>query len=327
MKGFPWLVGGASVAGVLLIATGCQSAGSGTAGATATHDAMYRCGNQNVAATFDGDSLALKLESGTHRLARVRAASGARYATGAGERRIEFWDKGDRARLRVGQAPARECDRLHDETPVHPLPFEARGNEPGWLLTITEEDVRLEYAYGTKEVSAPRPEPAAASGGYRYSIKTEAHALRVHTQRRICIDSMSGMHFPATVTVRVDGNTLDGCGGDPARLLTGEAWVVEDIAGEGVIDASRVTLDFQPGGRLAGHASCNRYTTSYSLDGDLDIAPIGSTRKACTPALMNQERSFLQLLRKAHRFMITDTGALRLVTLDGNAITARRSAD
>ncbi len=327
MKVFPRLVGCASIVGMLLIATGCQPVGSGNAGAAAAYDAIYRCGDQRVAAAFDGDALTLELESGMHRLAPVRSASGARYATGTDDRRIVFWDKGGRARLRLGQEPARECERLRDGTARHPLPFEARGNEPGWLLTLTEKAVRLEYAYGSKKASAPRPEPAATSDGYRYRITTEAHDLRVRIQRRTCVDSMSGMYFPATVTLSIDGDTLDGCGGDPARLLTGETWVIEDITGEGVIDASRMTLDFQPEGRLAGHASCNQYTSSYSLNGDLDIGPITSTRKACAPALMQQERAFLRLLREARRFMITDTGALRLVTLDGNAITARRSAD
>lgn len=205
-----------------------------------------------------------------------------------------------------------------------PVPFKARGNEPGWLLTMTDDRMRLEYAYGTKQAHAPRPQPAATPDGYRYVAAAGEHELHVRIRERLCTDSMSGMYYPTAVTVQVDGETLSGCGGDPAELLTGGTWVVEDLAGRGVIDASRMTLRFRPDGRLAGRASCNRYTASYVLTGALEIDAVAGTDKSCAPALMNQEQLFLHLLRDVRRFAITDTGALRLVTTGGQAVTARR---
>jgi hypothetical protein len=54
------------------------------------------------------------------------------------------------------------------------------------------------------------------------------------------------------VEVTLGGETLGGCGGDPLDLLAGPEWVVEDIGGRGIIDASRVTLDVAQGGGWAG---------------------------------------------------------------------------
>ena len=51
--------------------------------------------------------------------------------------------------------------------------------------------------------------------------------------------------------------------------LTGTSWWVEDIEGGGVIDNSRVTVEFVEDGRVAGNASCNRYMGGYAVAGYL----------------------------------------------------------
>lgn len=60
-------------------------------------------------------------------------------------------------------------------------------------------------------------------------------------------------------------------------------------------------------------------------DGDaLAIDNAGATMMACPEALMNQERSLLDLLSGVERYSIDDTGALVLATSNGETITARR---
>ncbi|MBW7930794.1 MAG: serine hydrolase [Gammaproteobacteria bacterium] len=112
---------------------------------------------------------------------------------------------------------------------------------------------------------------------------------------------------------------------DPAPLL-GREWVVEDIAGGGVIDNSRTSLHFSADGRLSGSASCNRFIGRYEArDGTLHIdGQLGSTMMMCPEALMNQERRLLDLLPRLDRYRIDDTGALVLGTPDGDAVKARR---
>ncbi|MFN0022329.1 MAG: META domain-containing protein [Parvularculaceae bacterium] len=114
-------------------------------------------------------------------------------------------------------------------------------------------------------------------------------------------------------------------GGASAARLIGAEWAVEDINGGGVIDNSRATLGFGEDGRIAGRASCNTYSAPYSLTrAGLTIGPAAVTRKACAPALMDQEQKFLAALAGASAFSIDDTGALILTTPDGKRILARR---
>ncbi|WP_425313076.1 META domain-containing protein [Pseudomonas putida] len=112
---------------------------------------------------------------------------------------------------------------------------------------------------------------------------------------------------------------------EEAPQLMGREWFIEDIAGKGVVDNSPASLLFMPNGRLAGNASCNRLMASYTQDGDgLLIGDAGATMMACPEALMNQERSLLDLLSMVERYSIDDTDALVLTTSDDETITARR---
>ena len=110
----------------------------------------------------------------------------------------------------------------------------------------------------------------------------------------------------------------------PAESSLAGTWVVEDILGSGIIDDSRVTLDFSEG-RIAGRASCNSYQGAWSMeDGKLSIVNVGVTMMACPEALMNQERRFLDALNSADGFRFDDTGALYLTSGSDDLILARR---
>lgn len=110
-----------------------------------------------------------------------------------------------------------------------------------------------------------------------------------------------------------------------ASQLLGEEWLIEDIAGAGVVDDTQATLQFLPEGKLAGNATCNRIIGSYEVvDGRLTLGPAGTTMMACPEALMNQEQKLLGLLPQVESFRLDDTGALVLSAADGTTITARR---
>ena len=131
--------------------------------------------------------------------------------------------------------------------------------------------------------------------------------------------------------------TLAGCSA-PAQnnataqpLLQGAEWVIEDIASAGVIDNSHAALQFLPDGRLAGSTGCNRLMGSYKSGAadaagaaQLSLQSAGTSRMACPPALMNQERKLLNLLPQVASYRIDRTGALELRTADQQTIVARR---
>lgn len=204
-------------------------------------------------------------------------------------------------------------------------PFRARGNEPGWLLDIDRGEMTLISLQGIKRLVAPTPPPQRTAAFTRYAARADGTDVTVTVFERVCRDTMTGMPHPNAVEVLLDGGKLTGCGGDPASLLHGREWVVEDINGAAPVDGSRATLNFGDNGRVSGRASCNSYTGQYSLSGEgLTISSTAGTMMACAPPLMRQEGLFFGVLRDVRRFDVRPDGALFLQTDDRRTITARR---
>jgi uncharacterized membrane protein len=85
--------------------------------------------------------------------------------------------------------------------------YQASGSEPFWGLTIAAGTMTYDAADGPK-VSEPLPPKTPAAGGYRYDGKR----LKVAVVHKPC-EAMSGEHTnPDTVTVTVDGKSVEGCG-------------------------------------------------------------------------------------------------------------------
>jgi|SRR5690625_1555806 len=204
------------------------------------------------------------------------------------------------------------------------LPFRGQGNEPGWSVTVTAEQIELTTNYGQKTLSTPRSSPVATELGYRYTLRPDGHTLVIEIAEQLCRDDMSGMSHPYRVTMTLDGTRQNGCGGSPLDLLIGDEWLVEDLDNKGLIDFSRATLNFSGDQRLWGRASCNQYTTSFALGEGLTIQRAALTRMACSPAIMDQEALFMRLLEAVVSFDFLPDGALQLRTANGETITARR---
>ncbi|MGD9892476.1 MAG: META domain-containing protein [Dehalococcoidia bacterium] len=70
-------------------------------------------------------------------------------------------------------------------------------------------------------------------------------------------------------------------------------------------DPSRYTVEFQPDGRLAGRADCNRIMGSYTVTGSqIEIGPLASTRVACPPGSLGDR--FAMQLQDAAIFVFRD---------------------
>lgn len=95
-------------------------------------------------------------------------------------------------------------------------------------------------------------------------------------------------------------------------------WLLEDLGGTGVIDNLQTTLQFGSENRLEGFGGCNRYFASYQLEqNQLKVGAIGATRKACLPAIMNQETRYLQALAKAYHIHLDRNQGLLLIDCQG----------
>jgi heat shock protein HslJ len=237
------------------------------------------------------------------------AASGMLFRA-LGQETTFFHGKGKEALVEIEGRRLPTCRQA--EPPA--LPFRARGQEPGWNVALADGVAELVLDYGEQRVSLPLFATSSEGRVTRFRAADGTHRMAMDVARRQCNDSMSGMPFPYVVALEFDDRVLTGCGGEPVDLLRGHEWVVEDLDGGGIIDSSRISIEFDAeSGRVHGLASCNRYSAGYALGGEgLSFSGATATRRACAPALMHQEQKFFQILAGTYRFDIDATGALLL---------------
>lgn len=289
--------------------------------------ASYRCGDISVMAAFSGDEVTLTIDGKNYTLRQAVSASGAKYEDPENPDNT-FWTKGDEAQLTLGGDERFDCELRTGDSPAdgasHSDAYHAIGQEPGWILTLDATGMTLEYDYGQKTLAVAAPERREVETHLEYSGEANGQTLAARVFDEYCADAMSGRPYPDRVEVAIDGRTLQGCGGDTRDLLTGGEWVVEDINGGGVVDMARTSLQFDDG--VSGSGGCNSYSGAYEITGEgLSFGPIAATKRACAPAVMNQEQKFFDALEAARRFEITETGALHLTSGAGQSIMARQT--
>ncbi len=103
---------------------------------------------------------------------------------------------------------------------------------------------------------------------------------------------------------------LAGCGGsEPSASLDGTQWVLSSLNGSSPLQGTEITLAFDDG-EASGSAGCNSYFGPYTVEGTagLIFQGLASTEMACLKpeGIMEQETEYLQILRAATRFAVTD---------------------
>ena len=90
--------------------------------------------------------------------------------------------------------------------------FRAIGQEPGWLLEITNgEEILLVTDYGQNRTSFPYVDPQEDKAARRTVFPLD-ESTSLLIEGKPCTDSMSGEAFEVTVTITVANKTLQGCG-------------------------------------------------------------------------------------------------------------------
>lgn len=111
---------------------------------------------------------------------------------------------------------------------------------------------------------------------------------------------------------------LSGCATDSQALKRDHGYVLEWIGERPLIDSSHLTMTLDHEGRAFGNAGCNHWFATYRLEGNaLRFGPVGSTRKLCAPALMEQEQRFLQAMGKVRHWDLSEVEQLQLWPADG----------
>jgi putative lipoprotein len=318
--GLRWALTGAAVlVGVGMV--GCAAtpapASAGTGGSP-VGTSVYTCPDgYRFSARTRGDSVIVALPERTLTRPRVTSAPGARYERAG----AAFSTNGDQANLKTDTALHDECDGVRAATPWEEaallgVEFRAVGQEPGWTLELDQGRwLRFIGDYGKTHVLTPAPDAVRDTtlGTVTYTARTEAHTLVMVAQETPCRDAMSGDRLSHTVTVRVDGRELRGCGkplpsGD-LRNTYGKLTQLGGIAAVVPSGQREAHLRFDSEGRqVNGTTGCNTLSGPVVLDKQrMRLGPLVTTRVACTDTtLTRQEREFLRALEALDHFTVAD---------------------
>jgi heat shock protein HslJ len=107
--------------------------------------------------------------------------------------------------------------------------------------------------------------------------------------------------------------------------VAGTQWLLEDLAGRGVLDRLQSTLVFAEAGRVSGRAGCNDFSGPIRWGvAHITIGPLMVTRKACSTAVSDQETRYLEALAGAHRLRIDGPYLLIDTKVAGKPLTFTR---
>jgi heat shock protein HslJ len=199
--------------------------------------------------------------------------------------------------------------------------YTARGQEPGWSLTITDRTIALSTAAGER-FEATNPNHGYAQSG-RYEVTLNGKPVRIAIEPQICRDTMSGMPYPDRVTITGLNGVLNGCGGAPRALLGTDEWNITQIGSSPVMGSTAPTIAFLDDNAVAGSGSCNRFRGGFKLTGEsLTIAQLATTMMACPDQVMQQEQAIISQLEATRSFDIRADGALILKDAEGGSLIA-----
>jgi putative lipoprotein len=184
----------------------------------ASASANFRCGDVLVGAAFDNARRELVLTVATRRLVlpQAMAASGARYADAQGN---EFWNKGDRATLKLDGARL-DCELTDQvsawgEARSRGVAFRGLGTEPFWSLEVDRGErpaIRLALDMGQRPLRVAQAHALTDGEGYA-GVASDGSAVVLRIVRAECSDGMSDLLYPARIELQVGGEAFHGCGG------------------------------------------------------------------------------------------------------------------
>lgn len=267
------------------------------------------CAREPIRVRFFGDLAEVVVDNESRTLIRAVSASGARYVA-PGDDTTEFWTKGALANVTWSGQELPLCAPAGAAIP----PYRASGNEPFWAVTYDGWSATLKRP-GEPDVSHDVLISDTSAPGQTLVAGEGTDSFRLETRDGLCVDSMSGMPRPQKVTLHYQAETLNGCGGNPERLLQGVTWRISHIGEQPTGGGTEPHIRFLANNNVAGSTGCNRFFGEYTLTGEgLRFKDMGSTRMACSSELMAQEGALLKALEGVNRFSFetSDLGRLRL---------------
>ena len=102
--------------------------------------------------------------------------------------------------------------------------------------------------------------------------------------------------------------------------LTGINWRPITLGNEAIPEDSGIFVSFAVDGGIKGRGGCNNFFGSLEqTESGIEISPLGVTRMACPPPIMNRESAFLEALQKTREFQANDE-SMRLLDDEGSVL-------
>ena len=107
----------------------------------------------------------------------------------------------------------KSIDNVWHRAKLRGVAFRAIGQEPGWLLEITNgTEILLVTDYGQNRNSYPYVDPVVYQGERRTQYVLEGYGIIVEIRGQRCTDVMSGEEFEVSVLIIMTDRQLEGCG-------------------------------------------------------------------------------------------------------------------
>lgn len=134
-----------------------------------------------------------------------------------------------------------------------------------------------------------------------------------------------GIALLAVITACADSSQPNGAGSDDQPVtLTGTSWVLDEVSIDGAMTAavdSGASINFDADSQLYGSTGCNRFTGTWSQEGDtLTVQTGATTMMACSPDLQKQEEAVLGALAASNGFSVVDDRLTLLADTDPVAV-------
>ncbi len=175
------------------------------------------------------------------------------------------------------------------------------------------KELSFEFAVDAKlGVKAEKPAATARIAELGWTTVGEKHLCpkcqEAALMKRLALSALIGM-------------SLMGCAAEPVQLQHNRSYILEWIGERPLMDYSHLTITLGDDGRAYGNGGCNHWFAPYTLEGHrLSFGKIGSTRKLCAPAVMEQETRFLQALEKVERWDISPIEQMRFWPAQGKPL-------
>lgn len=269
----------------------------------------YQCGDETVVYGELGGHPRLLARGMLHRLqARDSSDAGQRYWS-MDQDTTQLVDNGLRLLVALADERLPECFPRDNFT----LPQSARGHGPDWYLHLSSSLLQFEQLGTDKRLSADNLGEHGGGSALRFIGAESFVPVMTEFQPQLCRDANSPLPYPYAVTVTTTEDRFEGCGGEPASLMTGRYWQVNRLGDVPPVSRAPINFRFEADGRLTGYSACNRFSTRWKIENDrLVIGKIKASKMACRPRLANQEQLLFSLLENIQSFDISTYGALEL---------------